>query len=94
MLTEDLSVFLADFGEAFTLQGGAAGGVTAIFDNAYLQEIGVAGTDPAALVNASAVAAGDVGKTFTRDATGVVYTIRDRRPQDDGAFVLLQMEKQ
>jgi len=92
VITEDLDVFLADFGEAFTLQGGAAGGVTAIFDAAYLQEIGVAGTDPAALVKASAVSAGDAGKTFTRVGTGVVYTIRNRQPQDDGAFVLLQLE--
>jgi len=90
-LTEDLDVFLVDFGEAFTLQGGAGGGVTAIFDVAYLQELGVAGTDPAALVKASAVVAGDVGKTFTRVGTGVVYTIRNRQPQDDGAFVLLDL---
>ena len=92
MFTESLSVFLADFGEAFTLQGGAAGGVTAIFDAAYLEQLGIAGTNPVALVEAADVAAGDVGKTFTRVGTGVVYTIRLHQPEGDGAFVLLQLE--
>jgi hypothetical protein len=92
MFTEDLSVFLADFGEGFTLQGGAAGGVTAIFDAAYLEQLGIAGTNPVALVKASDVAAADVNKTFTRIGTGVVYTIQNRQPQDDGALVLLQLE--
>ena len=93
MFTEDLSVFLADFGEAFTLQGGAAGGVTAIFDAAYLEQLGIAGTNPVALVKAADVAAGDVDKTFTRVATGIVYTIKNHQPEGDGAFVLLQLEQ-
>lgn len=92
MLTEDFDAFLVDFGEAFTLQGGAAGGVTGIFDNAYLEAVGIAGTNPVARVKASAVAAGDIGKTFTRVATGIVYTIRGREPEDDGSFVLLQLK--
>jgi len=94
MFTEDLDVYLADFGEAFTLQGGAAGGVTAIFDAAYLEQLGIAGMSPAALVKGTAVAEGDINKTFTRVATAIVYTIRNRSPQDDGAFVSLQLEKQ
>jgi len=92
MFTESLSVFLADFGEAFTLQGGAAGGVTAIFDAAYLEQLGIAGTNPVALVEAADVAGGDVGKTFTRVADSTVYTIRNRQPEGDGAFVLLQLD--
>ena len=93
MFTESLSPFLADFGEAFTLQGGAVGGVTAIFDAAYLEQLGIAGTNPVALVTADAVAGGDVNKTFTRISTGVVYTIKNRQPEGDGAFVLLQLEQ-
>jgi hypothetical protein len=92
VITEDLDAFLADHGEAFTLQGGATGGVTAIFDNAYLEGAGIGGTNPVATTKASDVAAADIGKTFTRIATGVVYTIRGREPQDDGAFCLLQLE--
>ena len=92
MFTEDLDAFLADFGESFTLQGGATGGVTGIFDAAYLEQLGIAGTRPVALVKASAVAAGDVEKTFTRVAGGVVYTIKGREPLDDGAFVVLALK--
>ena len=92
-ITEDLDLFLAGFGEGFTLQGGAAGGVTAIFDAAYLEQLGIAGTRPVALVKASAVVAADVGKTFTRVAGGAVYTIRGYEPVDDGAFVILPLER-
>lgn len=92
MFAEDLDLFLADFGEAFTLQGGAAGGVTAIFDAAYLEQLGIAGTRPAAAVKATAVVAGDVDKTFTRVATGAVYTIKGYEPIDDGAFVMLTLK--
>jgi hypothetical protein len=92
MFTEDLSPFFADWGEAFTLQGGAAGGVTAIFDAAYLSQLGIAGTNPVALAKAADVAAGDIGKTFTRVGTTIVYTIKGYEPEGDGAFVLLQLE--
>lgn len=92
MITEDLDTFLADFGEGFTLQGGAAGGVTAIFDAAYLEQLGIAGTRPVAVAKASAVAAGDVGKTFARVSTSTTYTIKGREPLDDGVFVLLSLK--
>lgn len=92
MFAEDLDVFLADFGVASTLQGGSAGAVIAIYDAAYLEQLGIAGTRPAALVKATAVVAGDVGKTFTRTDTGTVYTIKGREPIDDGAFVLLTLK--
>ena len=89
MFTETLDEFLTDFGVASTLQGGAAGGVIAIYDAPYLEQMGIAGTKPSALVKASAVAAADVGKTFTRTDTGAVFTIRGREPIDDGVFVVL-----
>jgi hypothetical protein len=89
--TEDLDSFLADFGHASTLQGGVAGAVVAIYDAAWLEQFGVNGTSPTALCRASVVVAGDVGKTLTDTVTAVVYTIRDRQPIDDGAFVLLQL---
>jgi hypothetical protein len=92
MFDEDLDVFLADFGVASTLQGGAAGAVVAIYDSPYLEQLGIAGTRPVAMVKATDVAAGDVGKTLTRTDNSVVYTIRGREPQDDGAFVLLTLK--
>lgn len=92
MFTEDLDAFLADFGVASTLQGGTAGAVVAIYDEAYLEQLGVAGSRPVCLVKASAVAVGDITKTLTRTDTGVARTIKGREPLDDGAFVLLTLK--
>jgi hypothetical protein len=92
VFAEDLDAFLADFGVASTLQGGAAGAVRAIYDAAYLEQLGIAGTRPAALVKASAVVAADIDKTLTRDDTSAVYTIKGREPIDDGAFVVLTLK--
>jgi hypothetical protein len=91
VFAEDLDVFFntADFATAATLQGGAV--VNVIFDAAHLEVLGVSSANPVALVKASDVAVSDVGKTLTINA--VVYTINDRQPQDDGATVLLQLQK-
>ncbi len=92
MFTEDLDAFLStgDHALAATLQGGAAGGVAVLFDAPYDEVLEVAGTEPTAVCKASAVAAGDIGKTLT--VNGVAYTIRGREPIDDGAFVRLRLE--
>lgn len=93
MFTEDLGVFfdaVNGFALNATLQGGAADAVQVILDREYLAQLGVAGTDPVALVQATQVAAGDIGKTLTIAA--VVYTIRNRRPLDDGAVVALELQ--
>jgi len=91
MFNEDLTVFFntTEFAVAATLQGGAAGGVSAIFDEAYLEQMGIAGTSPAALVQATAVLQTDVGKTLTIGA--VVYTIKGRELIDDGALAVLNL---
>ncbi len=93
MFTEDTSVFFdvtAGFALNATLQGGAANGVQVILDREYLAALGVAGTDPVALVQAAQVAVGDVGKTLTIGAT--VYTIKNYRPLDDGAIAALELQ--
>lgn len=92
MFIEDLSVFFntADFATAATLQGSSTP-VNVIFDAAHLEALGVSTANPVALAKASDVADGDIGKTLTINS--VVYTIRDRQPQDDGATVLLQLSK-
>jgi len=93
MFSEDLSAFFntADFALAALYNGAAT--VSVIFDSAYLTELGIAGTNPIALGKAADFpAAAAVGKTLV--ISGVSYTIRDRQPQDDGACVLLQLEKQ
>ena len=93
MFDEDLAVFfdaVNGFALNATLQGGAANGVQVILDREYLAQLGVAGTDPVALVQASQVTVGDVGKTLTVGAT--VYTIKNHRPLDDGAVVALELQ--
>ena len=87
---EDLTVFLntADFAEAATYNGATA--VKVIFDASYLESLGIAGTNPVALGLSSHFAA-PAGKTLLIGAT--TYTIRNTRPVDDGAFVLLELEK-
>jgi hypothetical protein len=90
MFSENLDDFLdTTYGLATsaTLQGGAA--VSGFFDEAHQDALGMAGTNPVFQCKASAVAESDIGKTLT--IGGVIYTIRNRQPLDDGAFVLLQL---
>jgi len=94
MFTEDLDAFLStdEHALAATLQGGAAGGVAVIFDRAYLEQFGVAGTRPAALAKASAVSDADVAAGRTLTIGGTAYVLKSREPVDDGAFVLLHLQ--
>jgi len=87
---EDLSVFLdaAEFASAATYNGSVA--VSVILDAEYLESMGIAGTSPAALGRASDFSA-PVGKTLLIGA--VTYTIRNSRPMEDGALVVLELEK-
>lgn len=88
--TEDLSVFFDTDGFALAATYNGASAVKVIFDAAYLENLGVAGTNPMALGRASDFAA-PVGKTLLIGAT--TYTIRNFRPLDDGAIVVLELEK-
>lgn len=60
------------------------------FDNAYLEQLGVAGTNPVARGLATDFDTGDIGTSIV--IGGVTYTIRGVEPIDDGAEVLLQLE--
>lgn len=95
MFTEDLSVFFNTDEFAIAATYDAAGvntTIAVIFDNSYLQQVGlVASSEPVALAKASAVAVDPVGKTLT--VSGVGYVIRNIEPVDDGAVVLLRLEK-
>lgn len=89
--TDDLAELFSatELATAATLQGGST--VNVHFDQEYVRALDmVAGTNPVALAIATSVVAGDVGKTLT--INGTVYTIRDRRPVDDGATVILELE--
>lgn len=93
MFTEDLSdYFDTTYGFALdaTLQGGAADGVQVIFDVSFLEQLGIAGKRPVALVQASQVVVADVGKTLTIGSD--VWTIKGYELQDDGALALLTLK--
>jgi hypothetical protein len=90
--TEDLAAF-------YTLKsaGGLADPAThasttkpVFFDQGYLEQFEVAGTNPVARARASDFAVGDIGTSIV--IGGVTYAIRGREPIDDGAEVLLQLE--
>lgn len=88
--TEDLSQFfdIGAFATAATLQGGTT--VNVIFDAAYLENFGIAGSNPSCLAKASDISSANIGQTLTIYSTA--YTIRNRKPQDDGGVVLLELE--
>lgn len=89
MFTEDLDAFLDadDHGTAATYDSSTA--VVVIFDRAYLEQLGVAGTRPVAVGKASAFPDAAVGKTLAIGST--TYTIKTREPIDDGSFVMMQL---
>ena len=93
MFTEDPDDFLNtdDFALDATYDGATA--VRVIFDNAYLEGVDIAGTNPVATGKASDFPAGTcIGKTLLVGA--VNYIIRRREPVDDGLFVQLQLEQE
>lgn len=93
MFEEDLDAFLdpRDHGVEALYDGATT--VHVIFDNAYTESFGIAGTSPVALGKASDFpAASAIDKTLV--IGGTTYKIRNRQPQDDGAFVALQLEEQ
>jgi hypothetical protein len=90
VFTEDLDAFLDTDEFALDATYNSATAVKVIFDAAYLEQLGIAGTGPVALGKASDFPAAAVGKTLAISST--TYTIRNREPQDDGAWVLLRLE--
>jgi len=64
--------------------------VAVLFDQAYLEQLGMSGTRPVALGKASVFPVAAVGKTLLIGST--TYTIKGREPVDDGAFVLLTLK--
>ena len=92
MFTEDLSAFFDTDEHALDATLGAAT-IQVIFDNEHrLAHDMVSTTNPVAWAKASDVDSGDVGSTIA--ISSVNYTIRDVQPMDDGAVVIVQLEKQ
>lgn len=93
MFTEDRAAFLNQDEHAVAAVFDAVGANTAVsvlFDRAHLEQLDISGTNPVARGDADDFPEGStVDKTLTID--GVSYTITDRRPVDDGAFVDLDL---
>lgn len=92
MFTENLTDFLDTDDHAVAATYDGATTINGIFDTVYVDVLGVATVNPVFLCAASDVPAAGVSKTLV--VNSVSYKIRNREPQDDGAFVLLQLEKQ
>jgi hypothetical protein len=94
VFSEDLDAFLDDDDHAVAATYNGATTVYVIFDNEHrLAHDMVSSVNPVAVGKASdfPVSGAPVGKTLL--IFGTTYTIRDRQPMDDGAFVMLQLEK-
>jgi len=93
--SEDLAVFFTLKENGGLAEPGVYDGATVavLFDAAYLEQVDgmVGNTEPAATGMASIFLVSAVGKTLAID--GVTYRIRTREPQDDGATVLMRLEK-
>lgn len=87
MVTESMPAFMADFGIAATV-GGAS--VRGIFDDAYLDPLGMSGSQPAlvcASVDVSAAAQGTAVVVNT-----INYTVGSIQPDGTGITRLLLQE--
>jgi hypothetical protein len=95
VFTEDRTAFLKQSEHAVAAVYDAAGAntsISVIFDEPHLEQVGIGGTNPTALAEASDIpATGSIGKTLT--ISGTVFVIRARQPVDDGAFVELELER-
>lgn len=93
MFTEDLDDFLDTDEHAVAATYDSTTAAVVIFDNEHrLAHDMVSTTNPVAMGKASVFPAAAVTKSLV--IAGVTYTIRDRRPLDDGALVMLELEAQ
>ena len=81
MFAEDLPQFLADFGETVTRANAST--FTAIFDAAYIDPLGVAGTEPAI----TALATSALVRSETLMIRAVQYLVRTIEPDGTGIVV-------
>lgn len=92
----DRAAYLADFGETFTVDPtGSAVAVTALYEGAYAEDLGVEGYAPAVLiVTADATAASlAVGSTIRRSSDSTDFTVRNMQPDGQGFTVAVLSEQ-
>jgi hypothetical protein len=94
-LTEDLSVFLADFGVSVSFSGSTAG-MLGIVDAPGLTTLGddegrarLVATERTCLIRSDQRGSLKAGSSVTVD--GTAYVVREALPYEDGAFTLLAL---
>lgn len=85
--TEDFAPLFADFGVAATV-GGAS--VTGIFDDAYADALGIAGSGPTLLLPSASAASASLGASCVVGA--VSYTVSGIQPDGTGMTRLMLQE--
>jgi len=79
---------LSDFGESYTVNNRQ---YTGIFDNEYIEELGVSGSVPVLNCRTKDVATVDRGDTlYVRDSN---YTVKEKQPDELGLTILI-LQKQ
>ena len=81
---ENPAAFFADFDVPCTL---GAATFAVIFDAAYVDPLGIAGTEPRATCISADVSTATLGTAIT--IGGKAYTVRDKQPDGTGMTVLL-----
>ena len=93
MFTEDLTVFFNTDEHATAATYNGTDAVRGIFNEPDLGQLGmIAGSNPTFMCAAGDIDADPTGNTLVINA--VTYKIRDIKPQDDGAVVILELETQ
>ncbi len=93
MFTEDLNAFFNTDEHAVSATYDGTDAVKGIFNAPDLGQLGmIAGINPTFLCAAGDIDADPTGKTLVISST--TYKIRDIKPQDDGAVVILELETQ
>jgi hypothetical protein len=86
MAYEDLDCFFTDF--AVTATVGAAS-VSAIFDRAHIQAMGIDATEPMALVKTADVTARSIARNTAIVIAGTTYYVQELRPDGTGLTTLV-----
>lgn len=81
---ENITTFFADFSVPATL---GAATFAVIFDAAYADPMGIAGTEPRATCISADVSTATLGTPIT--INGTAWTVRDKQPDGTGTTVLL-----
>lgn len=92
MFQEDVSAFFDSNALAVSATYDGSTTIKGNFNAGYAAAYDVAGVHPEFECAATAVPAAGVGKTLV--VNSVTYKIRNRRPMDDGAWVVLDLEPQ